>query len=235
MRLTSIYLLVFCRVGAAVRHAGAGERDRGARRLDGDACCRRDASPSCCCGRTCRSYLELRADAVSARGADDAIAAQLARLPRHRSARAPWAGALGRCCFMRRRTAFPGIIALVLAVIAVTWRPLVTFVAIAFRMCAVAAAGCLVVSMAPRAAVLSVLHERDAAVPGRPRAGASRSQIVLLMIAVLAGFGVAGLIAPLAGGPSVAGCGGRPGARRQRRGVARADWLHVVRRRAGGV
>jgi hypothetical protein len=58
-----------------------------------------------------------------------------------------------------------------------------------FRMCAVGAAGCLLVSMAPRLPFYQALHE---AVPlfQAVRVPARLSQVVLLMIAVLAGFGV---------------------------------------------
>ena len=85
---------------------------------------------------------------------------------------------------------FPGITAIALALTALAARqsrrdPRV-------RMCVGAAVGCLVVSVLPRSPIYPVLHRviplfRAISVP------AHLGQIVLLMIAVLAGFGVAGL------------------------------------------
>ena len=86
--------------------------------------------------------------------------------------------------------AFPGVIAITLVIAAWTQRGMRRDPR--FRMCAAAAAGCLLVSMAPRLPFYAALHD---AVPlfQAVRVPARLSQIVLLMIAVLAGFGVAAL------------------------------------------
>lgn len=86
--------------------------------------------------------------------------------------------------------AFPGVIAIALVITASTDRDIRRDPR--FRMCAAAAVGCLLVSMAPRLPFYPLLHD---AVPlfQAVRVPARLSQIVLLMIAVLAGFGVAGL------------------------------------------
>lgn len=132
-------------------------------------------------------YLELRAEGL-ARGADEVIAASWhdylatgARL------HVPWSR---RYIASAASYSFPGIIALVLAVLALTGRasrrdPRV-------RMCAVAAAGCLVVSMAGRASFYPALHTLIPMLQA-VRVQAHLGQVVLIMIAVLAGFGVAAL------------------------------------------
>lgn len=132
-------------------------------------------------------YLGLRAEGL-ARGADDVIAASWhdylatgARL------HLPWSRPY---IASAASYSFPGIIALVLAVIALTARasrrdPRV-------RMCAVAAAGCLVVSMAGRASFYPALHKLIPMLQA-VRVQAHLGQVVLIMIAVLAGFGVAAL------------------------------------------
>jgi len=132
-------------------------------------------------------YLGLRAEGL-ARGADEVVAASWhdylatgARL------HLPWSRPY---IASAASSSFPGIIALVLAVIALTIRvfrgdPRV-------RMCAVAAAGCLVVSMAGRAPFYPVLHEWIPMLQA-VRVQAHLGQVVLIMIAVIAGFGVAAL------------------------------------------
>ncbi len=86
--------------------------------------------------------------------------------------------------------AFPGITAIVLMAMALSRRDIRSDPR--FRMCAVAAAGCLAISMAPRLPFYAVLHQ---AIPlfQAVRVPARLSQEVLLMIAVLAGFGVTAL------------------------------------------
>lgn len=86
--------------------------------------------------------------------------------------------------------AFPGVIAIALVIAGLTGNEIRRDSR--FRMCAAAAVGCLLVSMAPRLPFYAVLHN---ALPlfQAVRVPARLSQIVLLMIAVLAGFGVAGL------------------------------------------
>jgi hypothetical protein len=86
--------------------------------------------------------------------------------------------------------AFPGILAMVLAVYALARRDTRTDPRV--RMCAVAAAGCLAVSMAPRLPFYPALHELIPLFQA-VRVPAHLSQEVLLMIAVLAGFGVMAL------------------------------------------
>jgi hypothetical protein len=83
--------------------------------------------------------------------------------------------------------AFPGVLAVILAACALARRDTRTDSRV--RMCAVAAAGCLAVSMAPRLPFYPVLHEW---IPlfQTVRVPAHLSQEVLLMVAVLAGFGV---------------------------------------------
>jgi hypothetical protein len=85
---------------------------------------------------------------------------------------------------------FPGVAALVLAALALRFAE--TRADARVQMCLAAAAGCLAVSMLPHAPFYPWLHR---AVPlfHAVRVPAHLGQIVLLMIAVLAGFGVAGL------------------------------------------
>ncbi len=86
--------------------------------------------------------------------------------------------------------AFPGVVAMLLVVFAMTRAD--TRSDARFRMCAVVALGCVAVSMAPRLPFYPVLHR---AIPlfQAVRVPAHLAQVVLLMIAVLAGFGVAAL------------------------------------------
>jgi hypothetical protein len=86
--------------------------------------------------------------------------------------------------------AFPGVIAVLLMVFALTRREVRQDAR--FRMCAAAAAGCLAVSMAPKLPFYGALHD---VIPlfQAVRVPARLSQVVLLMLAVLAGFGVAAL------------------------------------------
>ena len=86
--------------------------------------------------------------------------------------------------------AFPGVLAIVLAIGALVRRD--TRADPRVRMCAVAAAGCLAVSMAPHLPFYPALH---ASIPlfRAVRVPAHLSQEVLLMIAVMAGFGVVAL------------------------------------------
>ena len=83
---------------------------------------------------------------------------------------------------------FPGIAALALVIIAISERR--SAADPRFRMCVVAAAGCAAVSFAPLLPFYRTLH---AAIPlfQAVRLLADIGQLVLLMIAVLAGFGVA--------------------------------------------
>ena len=85
---------------------------------------------------------------------------------------------------------FPGVVAMLLVVFALTRAD--TRTDPRFRMCAVVALGCLAVSMAPRWPFYPALHS---AIPlfQAVRVPAHLAQVVLLMIAVLAGFGVAAL------------------------------------------
>ena len=85
---------------------------------------------------------------------------------------------------------FPGFVALALIVVAFSDRR--NTADPRFRMCAVAAAGCAAVSFAPLLPFYRALHAVNPALPGGsrpPRIG----QVVLLMVAVLAGFGMAAL------------------------------------------
>ena len=83
--------------------------------------------------------------------------------------------------------------------------------------------------MAPRLPFYAALHT---AVPlfQAVRVPARLSQVVLLMVAVLAGFGVLGNRETMAAGTDVAG-GGDPGPAGEHRGLPRADRLHALRRR----
>jgi hypothetical protein len=85
---------------------------------------------------------------------------------------------------------FPGVIAASLIVFAMTRRDVRSDPR--FQMCAAAAAGCVAVSMAPRLPWYDLVHQ---AIPlfQAVRVPARLSQVVLLMIAVLAGFGTAAL------------------------------------------
>jgi hypothetical protein len=132
-------------------------------------------------------YLGLRAGGLS-RGADDVIAASWhdylatgARL------HLPWSRPH---LASAASYSFPGVIALVLAVIALTRRASRDEARI--RMCAVAAVGCLVASMAGRASFYPALHELIPMLQA-VRVQAHLGQVVLIMIAVLAGFGAAAL------------------------------------------
>jgi len=91
---------------------------------------------------------------------------------------------------LARADAFPGVTAIVLVALAFAWPE--TRRDPRVRMCAAAAVGCVAVSMLPHAPIYRRLH--DLVVLFRMvRTPARLAQIVLLMIAVVAGFGVAGL------------------------------------------
>jgi len=92
--------------------------------------------------------------------------------------------------------AFPGVTALVLVALAIAWPE--TRRDPRLRMCGAAAVGCVVLSMLPRASFYPLVHPY---VPGLSaiRIVARVGQVVLLMIAVIAGFGVAGLQRRLSG------------------------------------
>jgi hypothetical protein len=90
---------------------------------------------------------------------------------------------------------FPGVTAIALAALACAWPE--TRRDARLRMCLAAAAGCAAVSMAPNAPLFAALF------PYVPlfravRVEAHLGQIVLLMIAVAAGFGMAGLLGRIA-------------------------------------
>jgi hypothetical protein len=85
---------------------------------------------------------------------------------------------------------FPGVIAVVLAGLAIAWPE--TRRDARVRMCLIVAIGCAAVSMLPNTPIYPFLHRL---IPffKAIRVQAHLGQIVLLMIAVAAGFGVAGL------------------------------------------
>jgi hypothetical protein len=91
---------------------------------------------------------------------------------------------------------FPGVVALVLVLLA--WSDRRNTADPRFRMCAIAALGCIAVSLAPHLPIYPSLH---ASVPlfQAVRQIAAIGMVVLLLIAVLAGFGVASLQRTLAG------------------------------------
>ncbi len=132
-------------------------------------------------------YLELRSGGLS-RGADDVIAASwhdyLATGARvHLAWSRPYiSSAASFSC--------PGIAALILAALALAMRPFRGDARV--RMCAVAAVGCLIVSMAGRAPFYPALHQLIPMLQA-VRVQAHLGQLVLIMIAVLAGFGTAAL------------------------------------------
>jgi hypothetical protein len=127
---------------------------------------------------------------------------------------------------------FPGIAALALVVIALSERR--SAADPRFRMCVVAAAGCAAVSFAPLLPFYRSLH---AIIPvfQAVRVLAHIGQMVLLMIAILAGYGVRRAAARLDTFALVAVGGHDAACDRQWRGAAGADRLHVVRRRAEGL
>lgn len=86
--------------------------------------------------------------------------------------------------------AFPGIAAVALVVLAWCFRE--HRQDRRFRMCATGGLGCLVVSMAPRWPFYPMIHDHLILFQA-VRVVAHLGQIVLLMVAVMAGFGVAGL------------------------------------------
>lgn len=98
----------------------------------------------------------------------------------------------GKEYFFRSTAAgFPGFAAIVLVLLAAAWPesrrdPRV-------RMCAVAGIGCAAVAIAPRTAIFPVLY-RIVPLFRMVRVNAHLVQLVLLMIAVVAGYGVAGLL-----------------------------------------
>ena len=104
-------------------------------------------------------------------------------------------------------TNFPGLTALVLVALALAWPE--TRRDVRVRMCLVAAAGCAMVSMLPNTPIYPLLH-RSILLFRAVRVQAHLGQIVLLMLAVVAGFGVAGLArrwrAPPAHGRSWPSC-----------------------------
>lgn len=89
-----------------------------------------------------------------------------------------------------RADAFPGVTAIVLVVLAFVWPE--TRRDPRVRMCAAAAAGCVAVSILPHVPFYPRLHA-SIALLRMIRAPARLAQVVLLQIAVVAGFGVAGL------------------------------------------
>jgi len=91
---------------------------------------------------------------------------------------------------MSTSTTFPGVVALALIVVAISDGRNMSDAR--FRMCAVIAGGCAAVSLAPLLPFYRVLH---ATIPlfQAVRVLAHLGQVVLLMIAVMAGFGVASL------------------------------------------
>jgi hypothetical protein len=91
---------------------------------------------------------------------------------------------------LSRSASFPGIAGLILACLALVWPE--TRRDPRVHMCLAAAVGCAAVSFAPHASFYPQLH-RLIPLFRAVRVGAHLGQIVLLMLAVLAGFGVAGL------------------------------------------
>jgi hypothetical protein len=91
---------------------------------------------------------------------------------------------------LSRSASFPGIAGLILACLALAWTE--TRRDPRVQMCLAAAIGCAAVSFAPHASFYPTLH-RLIPLFKAVRVGAHLGQIVLLMVAVLAGFGVAGL------------------------------------------
>ena len=85
---------------------------------------------------------------------------------------------------------FPGVTALVLVALALAWPE--TRRDARVRMCLAAAAGCAIVSMLPGTPIYPLLH-RSILLFRAVRVPARLAQMVLLMIAVVAGFGLAGL------------------------------------------
>lgn len=132
-------------------------------------------------------YLALRSGGLS-RGAEDVIAASWNDyLSTGARVHVEWS----RAYFQSAASfSFPGIIAMVLAVTGLASRSFRADPRV--RMCAIAAAGCVVVSMAGRASFYPALH---ALIPmlQAVRVQAHLGQFVLVMIAILAGFGVAAL------------------------------------------
>jgi hypothetical protein len=86
--------------------------------------------------------------------------------------------------------AFPGLIALMLVALAIGWKE--TRRDVRVQMCLAAAIGCAAVSALPNTPIYPLVH-RTVPLVRAVRVQAHIGQIVLLMIAVVAGFGVAGL------------------------------------------
>jgi hypothetical protein len=86
--------------------------------------------------------------------------------------------------------AFPGVLAIVLVVLAVVWPD--TRRDRRMWMCAAAAIGCAALSMLPRTSIFPLVYPWIAGLKAI-RIVARVDQVVLLMIAVVAGFGLAGL------------------------------------------
>lgn len=133
-------------------------------------------------------YQQLRATSGLARGVDDQIAGSWwDYLATGARVHAWWVPEASRGSVAY---GFPGVVALLLVAAACSRPELRRDPRV--RMCAAAAAGCLAVSMAPTLPFYPFLHN---AVPlfQAVRVPARLSQVVLLMLAVLAGFGVAAL------------------------------------------
>lgn len=132
-------------------------------------------------------YAELRAHGL-ARAADDVIAASWHDyLTTGARVHLPWS----RAYFGSAASySFPGIVAMVLTVVALSRPPFRADPRV--RMCAIAAAGGIVVSMAGRVPFYPVLHGLIPMLQA-VRVQAHLGQFVLLMIAVLAGFGAAAI------------------------------------------
>ena len=132
------------------------------------------------------AYQQLRSGSGLARGAEEQIAGSWTDYLATGAHLHRWwvpADAAGSVAY-----AFPGVAVILLTAFAASNRDIRGDAR--FRMCAVAAAGCLAVSMASRLPFYPVLHD---AIPlfQAVRVPARLSQVVLLLIAVTAGFGAA--------------------------------------------
>jgi hypothetical protein len=138
-------------------------------------------------------YVELRAAGL-ARGPEDVVAASWHDyLATGARVHMPWSRSYLPSA---ASSSFPGIAAMVLAGVALTSRGVRSDPRV--RMCAVAAIGGVIVSMAGRAPFYPALHQLIPMLQA-VRVQAHLGQLVLIMIAVLAGFGTAAIAAAARG------------------------------------
>lgn len=190
--LTSIYLLVFATwmlIFAALARAGEWLRDRPARAVALFAVA--GAVGAIVMWPYLSAYMQLH-NLTGMERSVDAVRANAGRPIDYleTGSRIHYALWSHRFDVLTRADDFPGVTAIVLVVLALRWPE--TRRDRRLQMCGAAAIGCAAVSMLPYTPIYPALHEAILLLRA-VRATAHLGEIVLLMIAVIGGFGVAGL------------------------------------------